>query len=424
MKKVLLCAAFIAASFTSIAQVGVGTTDPNASAALEVKSITKGFLQPRMTTAQRDLINSGTPAEGLTIYNTDTKCLELYNGTDWISVCDGSVVTTPPPPPNGNLTVANPTYQGTSVIDATGIGYNGEAVPSASTITVQLTNTVASSQNYGLSATDADSGLVYSASGTIAASASNIAVILTPNAVVMPAFESGFLSMTLTGASNTINLFSRIDIKSIPASATTVKNVDYDGQTWMDRNLGARRVADAINDVFSYGNYYQWGRPADGHEITVWNGDTKTAGRGLADVTTTLAGDAYPPHANFITSSSDWLDNPANSNDDTLWSLANQGPCPANYHVPTFYEWDNADKFNPGWDNNTDTYNSTLKLPSSGFRDRADGTLNTQGTHGHYWSSRISLTLANRLYFRSTVANANGYYTRAYGFTVRCIKNN
>tara|TARA_B110000977_G_scaffold195352_1_gene273630 strand:- start:295 stop:1374 length:1080 start_codon:yes stop_codon:yes gene_type:complete len=96
MKKVLLCAAFIASSFTSIAQVGVGTITPDASAALEVKSTTSGLLPPRMTTAERDVINSGIWAEGLTIYNTDNKCLELYNGTNWISVCDGSVVTTSP----------------------------------------------------------------------------------------------------------------------------------------------------------------------------------------------------------------------------------------------------------------------------------------------------------------------------------------
>ena len=95
MKKLLLSAAFIAASFTSIAQVGVGTASPDASAALEIESTTSGLLPPRMTTVERDLINSGAPAEGLTIYNTDTKCLELYNGTDWISVCSGSVVTTP-----------------------------------------------------------------------------------------------------------------------------------------------------------------------------------------------------------------------------------------------------------------------------------------------------------------------------------------
>ena len=96
MKKLLLSAAFIAASFTSIAQVGVGTASPDASAALEIESTTSGLLPPRMTTVERDLINSGAPAEGLTIYNTDTKCLELYNGTDWISVCSGSVVTTFP----------------------------------------------------------------------------------------------------------------------------------------------------------------------------------------------------------------------------------------------------------------------------------------------------------------------------------------
>jgi uncharacterized protein (TIGR02145 family) len=94
MKKILLSAAFIAASFTSIAQVGLGTTIPDASAALDITSTTAGLLPPRMTTAERDVINSGVWAEGLTIYNTDTKCLELYNGTDWISVCDGSVATT------------------------------------------------------------------------------------------------------------------------------------------------------------------------------------------------------------------------------------------------------------------------------------------------------------------------------------------
>ena len=54
MKKVLLSAAFIAASFTSIAQVGIGTTMPDASAALDITSTTAGLLPPRMTTAERD----------------------------------------------------------------------------------------------------------------------------------------------------------------------------------------------------------------------------------------------------------------------------------------------------------------------------------------------------------------------------------
>ncbi|GGE26678.1 DUF1566 domain-containing protein [Psychroflexus planctonicus] len=78
----------------SIAQVGIGTTTPDASASIELQSNTKGFLPPRMTTAERDDISS--PAEGLTIYNTSNKCLEFYNSDDdWISACSGQVVTSP-----------------------------------------------------------------------------------------------------------------------------------------------------------------------------------------------------------------------------------------------------------------------------------------------------------------------------------------
>lgn len=77
------------------AQVGIGTTNPDASSALDISSTTTGFLPPRMTTAQRDAIAS--PAEGLTIYNTENGCLEFWNSSDWISACNGSVVTTPQP---------------------------------------------------------------------------------------------------------------------------------------------------------------------------------------------------------------------------------------------------------------------------------------------------------------------------------------
>lgn len=75
------------------AQVGIGTTNPAPSSVLDLTATNKGFLPPRMTTAQRDAIAS--PAEGLTIYNTINKCLETWDGTDWISICNGSIVTTP-----------------------------------------------------------------------------------------------------------------------------------------------------------------------------------------------------------------------------------------------------------------------------------------------------------------------------------------
>jgi uncharacterized protein (TIGR02145 family) len=109
MKKVLLCAAFIAASFTSIAQVGIGTTTPDASAALDITSTTAGLLPPRMTTADRNVINSGAPAEGLTIYNTDVKCLEIWNGSAWVCLFDNTSTGIIP----GNTTCASATISAT-----------------------------------------------------------------------------------------------------------------------------------------------------------------------------------------------------------------------------------------------------------------------------------------------------------------------
>ncbi len=71
--------------------VGIGTTAPHVSAALEIKDTTKGLLIPRMTTAQRDAITS--PAVGLMILNLDDKCADIYNGTAWIKNCGFSVTT-------------------------------------------------------------------------------------------------------------------------------------------------------------------------------------------------------------------------------------------------------------------------------------------------------------------------------------------
>jgi hypothetical protein len=64
--------------------VAIGTASPSAAALLDVSSTTKGFLPPRMTTAQRDAIS--TPPAGLVIYNTSTNVLNFYNGSAWAAV--------------------------------------------------------------------------------------------------------------------------------------------------------------------------------------------------------------------------------------------------------------------------------------------------------------------------------------------------
>ena len=80
MKLQLLTFMFLI-SFAGIAQVGIGTTMPDGSAALDVTATDKGFLMPRMTTTQKDAIVN--PAEGLQVYDTTTKTVWVYDGTAW-----------------------------------------------------------------------------------------------------------------------------------------------------------------------------------------------------------------------------------------------------------------------------------------------------------------------------------------------------
>jgi uncharacterized protein (TIGR02145 family) len=55
---------------------------------LDVKSVTKGVLFPRMTETERDAIEN--PADGLLIFNTTTMCLDYYFANSWKSVCGAS----------------------------------------------------------------------------------------------------------------------------------------------------------------------------------------------------------------------------------------------------------------------------------------------------------------------------------------------
>ena len=46
------------------------------------------------------------------------------------------------------------------------------------------------------------------------------------------------------------------------------------GKVWLDRNLGSTQVATSSTDAASYGDLYQWGRAADGHQVrtsATWN---------------------------------------------------------------------------------------------------------------------------------------------------------
>ncbi len=89
--KILLSAVTIILSGTVFAQnVGINTTGavPDASSMLDVSSTNKGFLTPRMTTAQRTAI--AAPANGLMVYDTNLNCHFIYSTSSgaWSSLCD------------------------------------------------------------------------------------------------------------------------------------------------------------------------------------------------------------------------------------------------------------------------------------------------------------------------------------------------
>ena len=67
--------------------ISPSTTQPDSSAILDLVDSTRGFLPPRLTSVQRNAILN--PALGLTIFNTDIRCLEFYRGAQegWYSPC-------------------------------------------------------------------------------------------------------------------------------------------------------------------------------------------------------------------------------------------------------------------------------------------------------------------------------------------------
>ncbi len=80
-KSIKITILIFAITYVSFAQVGIGTTTPDASSALDITATDKGFLMPRMTTVQRTAIAS--PAVGLQVFDTETKSVWTNDGTVW-----------------------------------------------------------------------------------------------------------------------------------------------------------------------------------------------------------------------------------------------------------------------------------------------------------------------------------------------------
>lgn len=183
------------------------------------------------------------------------------------------------------------------------------------------------------------------------------------------------------------------------------------GRVWMDRNLGASRAATSSTDEQAYGDLYQWGREADGHQ------------RRDSPATSTLSSTDHPGHGSFILSNAetnwDWR-SPQN---DNLWQGVNgiNNPCPAGYRLPTDAEL-NSERNTWSSNNAAGAFASPLKLPVAGRRVGSTGLITDVGFNGQYWSSTVSDSRAQILYFYST-DTAMGSFSRAVARSVRCLKD-
>jgi uncharacterized protein (TIGR02145 family) len=212
------------------------------------------------------------------------------------------------------------------------------------------------------------------------------------------------------------------------------------GRQWLDRNIGASQAATAVDDYLAYGDLFQWGRPADGHQLI--NYTSATEGVGVNGKTSILATSDIPGNNLFITPDvtlppyiEDWQ---ADQNDNR-WATNNQGPCPSGWHVPTKDEWDaeisntQTGTATSGGITDYNTAFTLLKITVGGHRygemdgGAKEGIVLNAGLVGRYWGSSVGpfAGYSSRYSFFGPGPGSvqHDAQARSFGESVRCIKD-
>jgi hypothetical protein len=205
-------------------------------------------------------------------------------------------------------------------------------------------------------------------------------------------------------------------------------NSKITGRKWLDRNLGAAAVPTAMDDYKNYGDLFQWGRLADGHQL-ISRKDAYTMALVNSPIGTwdnmVQSSTDDPGHNHFIivnmggTGDKDWRvpQNPE------LWQGPNgtNNPCPSGWRLPTLEEWtseklgDLADGF------------AKLRLTYTGRVFPHTGNIETPDLAG-YWSSSISTVDPTQsrtiIYYKPADKSFQAYNNlRSESYACRCIKN-
>lgn len=263
--------------------------------------------------------------------------------------------------------------------------------------------------------------------------------VYTPNFISTGTQTSGSVTITLNGNdahSFLVEVGQSVNGRGIP-DGTTVTNKNgnsitisqaatstfagntailnfYGGSTktkcWMDRNLGASRVAINESDALAYGDLFQWGRGADGHQLI----------SPLSSLTTTRSISENPGHGLFINT----LTNPRTwqqTTNSNLWQGVNgiNNPCPIGWRVPVISEFvmESVELGDLRIATFPAAFNSPLKFTKTGIR-QVQGNVGNTTCMALWTSTPIWGAIPSNGKILLKVENQT-----AYGGTVRCIKD-
>ncbi|MEI7978299.1 MAG: hypothetical protein WCI53_05600 [Bacteroidota bacterium] len=249
--KLIIILSLLLNTVISKAQVGIGTTTPNASAKLDITSTNKGFLPPRVTlTGTADVTTIASPATGLFVYNTATAGtlpsnvtpgLYYYDGSKWQRVInqqpDATVEFDKVTPTTSGVvftpnTPASKDYVYVSSVDASQWTYNG---------TAYITYTPPASTAW------------YTSGGTTDAGSNKTGAIYRTGKVGIGTINPGTALEVNSGVSNSSGMkFTNLN-SSAPTSGGATLGVDANGNVVtvqgnsFSPSFGSSRISSTIN---------------------------------------------------------------------------------------------------------------------------------------------------------------------------------
>ena len=281
-------AMFVNGAFLN-AQVTVGDDKtPEVFSLLELKSNThNGLRLPQISSIEaRDAISDAHGGEpemmGLTIFNMETYCVETWNGSAWIAEC-GEMPNIIPSKPSDPLPAGRVTAYINAMYDfqkQTLTAYLSSGVATAYQWQISMDGGTtwydiygAKSQNYVILA---DFMYDYAGVDKSAATPASINVL----------FRCLMTNETEKGYTTTENQLDILFVRTTTAGYGEQGGVRYltlrkgykgsVGGTSVKMALLNVGQSDDGSNADDLGDYYQWGRVADGHEKTIWSKDATT----------------------------------------------------------------------------------------------------------------------------------------------------